>query len=248
MSVKMNKTDAMAQIRILRNQGKYEEAFGILNQFLKMSATDATVLVEAVRLSIVLGALEQALKLFRHLQMLPDWQQSLPGEIWLRLKLLLPEEFTAGAADVSMADGASWCEQYHKDGKEFVYPANLVGWEIRCSDGTTTYIFESQCQCCREKHRVPVQMSFFIYREYLCPQCLATQYIDYELLKERVTKQDSRVTSTAVHRLDGYLRNLRNRLNFDTLEKNEFPSLCQYLNIDYAFMLNQIILRRLHEE
>ena len=141
MSVKMNKIDAMAQIRILRNQGKYEEAFGILNQFLKMSATDTTALVEAVRLSIVLGAHEQALKLFHHLQMLPDWQQSLSGGIRLRLTLLFPDKFDSQFANAAMEDSASWCTAYKKNGKIPLYPANLLDWRVKCGDGTTTYIF-----------------------------------------------------------------------------------------------------------
>lgn len=247
--MKMSETTTLLEsIRVFRNEGDYDDAFSLLNRHLKTNQKDLEVLIEAVRMSIALGANEQALKLFHHLQMLPDWQQSLPGGIRLRLTLLFPDKFDSQFADAAMEDSASWCTAYKKNDKIPLYAANLLDWLIKCGDGTTTYIFESQCQCCREKHRVPVHMSLFIYREYLCPQCLASQYIDYELIKEHITRQDSKPTSTEMHRCDDYLRSLRNRLNFDTLEKNEFPSLCQYLNIDYAFILNQIVLRRLYEE
>lgn len=240
-----HQTVPLKETRLLRIKGEFAKALTLINNLLREYPQEPSVLVEAIRLSLILEENQQASKLYTHLQKLPNWQTHLEPEILLRLRLIAKNPSWAGAAAIHFSEGSKWCRTYARDNEDPIFPANLKEWNLACKDGMTTYTFTSQCLSCHEKHQIHVHMSFFIYREYLCPLCLARQYIEYELIKKLVTKRSSNISFAKLHTLREHLGNLRSELNYDSMNRNQFPLLCQYLNIDYIFILNQIILKRL---
>lgn len=238
-------TDVLNELKGLTGQGEHQEALNLLMDYFRENS-HPKVLAETIRLSLLLNKNAQALKLFFHLYKTDQWQEFIDANILLRLKLSFPHDRIVQRCELNPSFGGKWVASYLQKKKEKIYPANLTEWQLTCGDGRSYYNFQSKCLSCGHQHLVSVYMFFLIHREYLCPNCLAKQVLDYEILKsffetDHVYKQ----LAGQVDIYDDKLIQLRVTLNNDSLSANEYPLLCQYLNIDYVFIFNQLIMNRL---
>lgn len=240
--------EVLSELKEFTREGEYQDALSLLMDYFRKNS-HPKILAETVRLSLLLDKKEQALKLFFHLNKNENRTEFIDANILLRLKLCFPDDAVVQDCELVPAMGGKWVDDFIKNKNEKIYEANLINWYLKCGDGRSYYKFNSKCRSCDHEHLVPVYMFFLIYREYLCPNCLAKQFLNFDVLESffRADKIDDKLADK-IEACDEKCRQIRVNLNNDTLVDNQYPLMSQYLNIDYVFILNQLIVKRLYNQ
>jgi hypothetical protein len=234
------------ELNRLKRRGEYQEALTRLMDYFRVKDHPA-VLAEAIRVSLLLNKKEQALKLFFVLVKNSGWQEHIDSNILLRLKLCFPNDETIRRCKLDVTKGGEWLQVYLEEKIDKPFPANIKSWNLTCGDGRTTYDLTLECLSCRQQHFASLQMFFLIRRTYLCPFCLSRQHLDYEILKTYFESNEfKQQLANDVEGYNDWFRKTRMELNTDFFTAQKYPELCQYLNIDYMFIINQLLITRLN--
>ncbi len=234
----------LKKIRRLRIDGRFNEAFGLLSNVLRNDKVPSAHLVEAVRLAILLEQNGVAYDLYLALKKFPDFQAETAIEVLLRLKLLLKNKPVPDLETVDFQNAAAWCQNYLAKNEDTVYDVNIKDCEIDCHDGTLNYAFRCLCLSCHVGLTVYVQMSLIVSRDFFCPDCLARQTISYTLIRNFFEGNPRFSVDFKNDIYNSYVLDIKKKLNFDSVEENRFPLLCQYMNMDYTYHLVQLFLKR----
>lgn len=234
----------MEEIHRLRISGKFEEAFILMGEILKSKNGSSTELIEALRLSILLGKNQMAYDIYLAVKNFEDFNPQKVIEILLRLKLILKNQPVPELDNVDTRSSSRWCQSYLGDKQDPVYESKIQDCSIDCHDGTVNYTFSSLCLSCNQSYTVHISRSLMVYREFYCPICLARQFIDFFLIKRYFAKSFKSKSIKKAEDYSAYLSDMGTKLNFDSVQDNRFPILCQYLNADYTYYLVQLILKR----
>lgn len=232
------------EIQRLRNSGKIQEAFILISEILKGKNAGIDDLIEAMRLSILLGENQMAYDIYLTVKNFENFNPQKVIEILLRLKLSLKNEPVPELDNVDPGSSSRWCQSYLADKQDPVYESKIQDCSIDCHDGTVNYEFSSLCLSCNQSYTVHISRSLMVYREFYCPICLARQFIDFSMLKHHLTKSFKGEPIEKTDDYNAYLADMETKLNFDSVQDNRFPILCQYLNVDYTYYLVQLILKR----
>lgn len=243
-----SKEEVLSEIARLRRSNDVAEALNLINQQLKQTPPDPDLMVEAMHQALLMQQNELAARLQRHLLAQPGAADAqYKPEVWLRTALTLGDTVLHGIDEDSLRAASAWCREFAATRMDPLYPTPLLDLEVDCSDGTTNYRFTAGCPSCQADFEVIIRKSFLVHREYLCPTCLARHYVDFDLIAAYVHDRYSSEDLALMRRLGSNLHTLRYQLSFACRGASAFPDLCQYLNIDYAFFLNQILLRRVFQ-
>jgi len=232
------------EIQRLRISGKIQEAFILISAILKGKNAGIDDLIEALRLSILLGENQMAYDIYLTVKNFENFNPQKVIEILLRLKLSLKNEPVPELDNVDPRSSSRWCKSYLGDKQDPVYESKIRDCSIDCHDGTVNYEFSSLCLSCDQSYTVHVSRSLMIYREFYCPICMARQFIDFLLIKRYFAKNFKSRSIKKAENNSAYLSEMETKLNFDSVQDNRFPILCQYLNVDYTYYLVQLILKR----
>ncbi|MCH8873936.1 hypothetical protein IH824_14385, partial [candidate division KSB1 bacterium] len=172
----------MEEIQRLRISGKIQEAFILISEILKGKNVGRDDLIEALRLSILLGENQMAYDIYLAVKNFEDFNPQKVIEILLRLKLNLKNEPVPELDNVNTRSSSRWCQSYFGDKQDPVYESKIQDCSIDCHDGTVNYEFSSLCLSCNQSYTVHISRSLMVYREFYCPVCLARQFIDFPLL------------------------------------------------------------------
>lgn len=238
------KNRPLEEIKRLRVDGRFNDAFVLLSDVLKNDKVSSADLVEAVRLAILLEQHEVAYDLYLALKRFPDFRGETEIEILLRLKLLLKDKPVPELQSMDFQKGVKWCQSYNVKNEDPVYLVKIQDCVIDCHDGTINYAFRCLCLSCEVVYAVSIRRSLIVSREFFCSNCLARQTIDYALIKNFFKNNPRFSEDLESDNYNSHVLSLKKKLNSDSVEENRFPLLCQYMNIDYTYHLVQLFLKR----
>ena len=238
---------ALKNVTRMREKGIIEESILLLNKLLKVHFSDGRVLVEEIKLLLLRQQNEHAYKCYMVLRQLPNANSFREVEYLLRLKIVMSEHQIPEIELVDIENSSKWVVCYQNNGTDPLYPVKITDWLVTCNQGPVCYNFVGQCPSCNSTYQFPVHMTLLIEREFLCPVCLARQMVNYETIKMAIEKKtaESKYTDEEKYRLDQKLHEMRKQLNSDAMDGDNFPRMCSHLNINYLYMVNQLIIGEL---
>ncbi|MFQ5638781.1 MAG: hypothetical protein ACE5IR_12385 [bacterium] len=228
----------------LRLQRDFKTALSLLKDGLRRYPQSGAVLQEAIKISLLAHKNQQAHKFFQHLCGLPDATRWFEAEYLLRLHLSVQGMEMQECEQLQPKSNAKWCDTYRFRGVDPLYKATITLAGFECKMGPINYDFTLRCASCDVCHRLQVQRTLLIRREFLCPGCFARQFIDYSIIKHFLTNALAKIPADELRKADEKIHQLQNQFNIGATSDPRLPLICRYLNQDYIFMLNEVLLKR----
>ena len=244
----MNKQDQLTigDVITLRQNGLLQDSIIKLNEIIRFHPNDETVLVEALKLLILHQNNEKAYNIYLTLKQKVDANFYWEPEVLTRLQICTNHQIP----ELELSDNrktSKWIALYRTNGTDPLYPVKISDWSVTCNQGPVCYNFIGQCPSCNSTYQFAVHMTLLVEREFLCPVCLARQRIDYETIKTAIEKKSviSKCTNEEKWQMDQTMHEMLIQLDCDAMDGKSFPVMCRYLNIDYLYMVNQLIIGEL---
>lgn len=241
----MNKQDqiTLEDAVSLRQQGLLQDSIIKLNEIIRRHPNDGKVLVEALKLSLLHQNNEHAYNIYLALKHMPDGNKFWEPEFLTRLQICTNHQIVELDSDNNRKT-SKWVSLYRTDRTDILFPVRIIDWSVSCSQGPVLYNFIGQCPSCNSNYQFTVHMTLLVDREYLCPVCLARQTVDYETIKSAIEIKlpNSKYTNGEKYRLDQTMHEMMIQLDYDAMDGTIFPLMCRHLNIDYLYMVNQLII------
>jgi hypothetical protein len=236
------------QVVELRKTGALQEALPKFSELFNHYSHNGEILVEGIILSLLSRQNEQAYQLYLQLKQLPDAVRFWKPEFLARLKLAMPEHPIPETDLIETGHSAAWIAEYLTNGSEPVYPVSIKAYSLQCPFGAVTFTFTGCCPSCNSDYRFAVHQNILVSREFLCPVCLASQRVDYEIIKGFLAEKfaSPAVPHLEMPAVDRTLYEMRVPFNVDTrLGGEEVPLYCKSIGLEYFSLLVQFTVNRL---
>ena len=182
---------SLEQVKEVRDQGLYEQAFMMLARELKTGRTSPQYLLELLGLAILNGHIDLGLKIYRMLG--PNLAKFSVGQLAAiyRLKNLCPEEDFKLFDNLvkNQSSNLPWYEEYVSSGQEKNLRPNIDGHSIRMSEGGT-FFFKVSCPCCAYESIRIIRQSLCTIDSYLCALCFSRCVLDHQSFRQYFERMD----------------------------------------------------------
>lgn len=229
----------------LRREGQVGAALAQMTRMLEHAPPDAPVLVELIKLLLLSQQNDSAYSAYLALRRLPNAYLFWEAEYLARLEICLDGRDVPEFKLPNLRSSAQWTEIYKAEGVDPLYDVSIVGCSVFFGmDQSGKYLFACNCSSCNSRYPVTVYTSFLIYREFLCPSCLARQVIDYDTIKQFVENRLSFLVNDQAYALDYELKRIEIELEDDILNNGNLPLLCKTLYTDGTIIAIRSVLNR----
>lgn len=229
----------------LRREGLISEALGQISRVLQHCPPDGPVLVELIKLLLLSQQNDAAYNAYLALRRLPDTHLFWEAEYLARLEISHQREIPELRLP-RLRRSSQWVTVYRAERVDPLYDVSIVGCSVFFGvDQSGKYLFFCNCPSCNSRYPVAVYTSFLIYREFLCPVCLARQLIRYETIKQFVENRLSFLVSEQVYALDYGMKGIEMELEDDALSDGDLPPLCKMLYTDGSIMAVRSVLNQM---
>jgi SAM-dependent methyltransferase len=227
-------------IEILRKSSQYELALQHIGKIKYVHNLNAPLIGEIIRVILLTENYKGAIYYFNLFKSLPEDQQVMDTEVFLRLMIDCPSISPSVSLRPSLYP---WCEIYMEKGIDTIYKPKTQGCQV-ITDGFTRYQFTNVCQSCKNAYSVLVSGTLLIKKSYLCPFCLAKQIFSFKDIKDYVTQYHAEFIGGTV--LDKHMefRNIRKKVNLAYTD-NTIPMVAGHLGQETLFTLNHLIVNKL---
>lgn len=237
----------LKELEQLRRTFNYELALQKINEnILKIKCFDRQELllvIELIRLLILTSNHELAIKYFRLLEKFPKDMRAIGEEIIMRLSIAKPA-FEKSQLSISVKHTHyKWVRKYQEENDDVVFQPLIQQCEI-INSSCSNYIFTSICDSCGGRYSISVIGTLLIYKEYLCPICLAKQLLTFETIKTYIFNNYPELVGESIKAYDLKIIYLSKNVNAPYNDE-AIPRLARYLSQDTIFTLNQLIITKL---
>ena len=158
--------------RQLRLEGRLQEAVQSLNQILRQHMNEASVVVEALYLLILVNDVGQIKILYEALKAIPGWQKIMTLECGIRVSQALGQDPEIVLAYKEMVSVSRWVSVFREKKEDICAPMTVTGMSLTVSSGVTYYKFMGACAFCDRDVTVDVPMTLFQEKNFICRECL----------------------------------------------------------------------------
>jgi len=227
-------------IEILRKSSQYELASQHISKIKYIHNLNAPLIGEIIRLMLLTENYKAAIHYFNLFKGLPEDQQVMDEEVFLRFMIDCPSI----SSSVSLRPSRyPWSKIYKKSGIDTICSPEIQGCQV-ITDGFMRYRFTTVCQSCKNEYTILVSGTLLIKKRHLCPFCLAKQIFVFEDIKDYVTKNHPEFADGNF--LDKHFKFLDIRENINlAYTDNTIPMMAGHLCQDTVYTLNQLITNML---
>jgi hypothetical protein len=245
--MKTGETVDLDRIITLRKSGLAEQALpGIVDLLGKQAqeSVNAEVLIEALKLMLLCGSVENAHKIYQLLRQLPKattrWEYEFLARLQIASATRIPELSLPRVTPDTL-----WATGYRDRGTDERYQTRLTDCVVRCPTESALFNFTVACPSCNCSHHQTVLMTLLIDREFLCPNCLARLSLDYDSIRGFLRNRFSKSTTARALAMSGRLHATRHAVANEALSAEHYPLVVRSLGHDYVVFLNQLASQQL---
>lgn len=229
----------VSQLQNMRLAGRLGEALQAVTRAMSADPANAELKAEAVRVLILAGQNDTAVRLFQSISDKQRQNNNLEPEAVARMAIQRQQETLEG---MPVPSGPSWLVEWLNSGQDPLLNFDLQEMQLRVANGPSAYIFTSACPHCRHQAMIPVQVSLLVVQERLCNACFGRCRFDYQEIRTFIQQHHPDFLNLQDSNTDWDLvDHVRPRL----MEKDGAPDVVRNLGQEYHFLLNEILARHL---